>query len=246
MAEYPEWLSRTVLMIGEEKLQRLRESHVLVAGMGGVGSWAAEFLVRAGIGELSIVDHDRVSVTNRNRQLPATLSTTGQLKVEVMKERLLDINPELKIHAHTIFLKDEATPALLDLARYDFVVDAIDTLSPKIFFIRQCVERGLPLVSSMGAGNKLDPSHIKAVDISKTHNCRLAHYIRKHLHKLGIYEGFTAVYSPERPEEKTIEFAEGELNKRTIVGTISYMPAMFGGVCASVVIRKFLGDPANN
>jgi tRNA A37 threonylcarbamoyladenosine dehydratase len=238
----PEWLSRTELMLGVDKLQQLRKSHVLVAGMGGVGSWAAEFLVRAGIGELSIVDHDRVSVTNRNRQLAATVSTTGQMKVEVMKGRLLDINPELIIHVHPVFLKDEATPALLDSARYDYVIDAIDTLSPKIFFIKQCIERGLPLVSSMGAGNKLDPSHIKAVDISKTHNCRLAHYIRKHLHKLDIREGFTAVYSPERPEEKTIEFAEGELNKRTIVGTISYMPAMFGGFCASVVIRSLMTD----
>jgi tRNA A37 threonylcarbamoyladenosine dehydratase len=242
MAEHPEWLTRTGLMIGTKKLQRLREAHVLVAGMGGVGSWAAEFLVRAGIGELSIADHDRVSITNRNRQLPATVSTTGRLKTEVMQERLLDINPELNIHAHSVFLKDEATPALLDHARYDYVIDAIDTLSPKIFLIKQCIERGLPLVSSMGAGNKFDPSHIKAVDISKTHNCRLAHYIRKHLHKLGIREGFTAVYSPERPEEKTIEFTEGELNKRTIVGTISYMPAMFGGFCASVVIRSLMRD----
>jgi tRNA threonylcarbamoyladenosine dehydratase len=241
MGDSSNWLERSELLLGKEKLELLKSKHILVAGMGGVGSWASEFLVRAGIGELSIADHDKVSASNRNRQLPATTSTTGRLKVEVMRERLLDINPDLKLHIHPIFIKDELTAELLDKADYDYVIDAIDTLSPKIFFINHCILKGLPLVSSMGAGNKFDPALIKAVDISKTHNCRLAHYIRKHLHRIGIREGFTAVYSPETPEEKNYLFTEGELNKRTIVGTISYMPAMFGGFCASVVIRNLIG-----
>jgi len=238
------WLQRTELLIGKENSERLRSAHVLVAGLGGVGSWAAEMLVRTGIGQLTIADHDTVSPTNRNRQIIALKSTEGCMKAEVMAKRLLDINPELILHVSTVYLKDETIPQLLDAARYDYVVDAIDTLSPKIFFLYHCTKRDYPVVSSMGSGNKFDPAGICAVDISKSYNCRLAHYIRKHLHKLGVREGIKVVFSPERTPEKIIRWAEGEQNKRTIVGTISYMPAMFGLWCASVVIRDLLQIPA--
>lgn len=240
-----DWQIRTRLLLGDEKLAILKQAHVLVAGLGGVGSWAAELLVRGGIGKLTIADHDSISPSNRNRQLPALKSNEGLAKADVMAERLLDINPDLHLVVVKTFLKDDAIPALLDQAVFDFVVDAIDTLSPKVFFLYHCKKRNYRVVSSMGSGNKFDPALIRVADISETYNCRLAHYVRKHLHKLGIREGIKAVFSPEVLPQKVLEWASGEQNKRTIAGTISYMPAMFGAWCASVVIRDLIGIKDN-
>jgi tRNA threonylcarbamoyladenosine dehydratase len=216
----------------------LRIAHVFVAGLGGVGSAAAEFLCRAGIGKLTIADHDIIQSSNRNRQVPALKSTEGLFKADVMAERLKDINPDIDLVVVKDYLKDDCMISLLDKG-YDYVVDAIDTLSPKFHLILNSVRKGLPIVSSMGSGGRLDPSFIKVADISESFNCRLAYYLRKKLHKFDIYEGVTVVFSAEMPDKEALEKVE-EKNKKTVAGTISYMPAIFGGYCASVVIRKIL------
>lgn len=237
----PEWLQRTELLLGEEKLNILRSSHVLVVGLGGVGAYAAEMVARAGIGELTIADSDVVNPSNINRQLIALNSTIGEPKAEVLAKRLRDINPELKLHVVNDYIKDELTYTLLDSARYDYVVDAIDTLSPKLALIAAALERKIPLVSSMGAGAKMDPTLMEIKDISKTHHCPLAHMLRKRLHKIGIRSGFSAVFSPEPIREGAMILCE-EQNKKSNMGTISYFPALFGIGCASVVIRGLLNE----
>lgn len=235
------WLERTALLLGEEKLGMLRRAHVLVVGLGGVGAYAAEMIARAGVGRMTVADADTVSVSNINRQLVALRSTVGRPKAEVLAERLRDINPELELTVLNRFIRDEETYALLDAARYDYVVDAIDTLSPKLALILAALERGLPLVSSMGAGAKTDPTKLEIADISKTHHCPLAHMLRKRLHKIGIRRGFRAVFSPEPMRAGALILCE-ERNKKSNVGTISYIPALFGIGCASVVVRDLLGE----
>lgn len=235
------WLERTALLLGDEKLAMLRRAHVLVVGLGGVGAYAAEMIVRAGVGRMTIADADTVSLTNINRQLVALHSTVGRPKAEVLAERLHDINPELELTVLNRFIRDEATYSLLDAAPYDYVVDAIDTLSPKLALILAALERGLPLISSMGAGAKTDPTQLEIADISKTHHCPLAHMLRKRLHKAGVRRGFRAVFSPEPMREGAMILCE-EQNKKSNVGTISYLPALFGIGCASVVIRGIIGE----
>ncbi|MBQ0079969.1 MAG: tRNA threonylcarbamoyladenosine dehydratase [Alistipes sp.] len=232
-----EWLSRTELLVGCDKLQNLSQSHILVVGLGGVGAYAAEMLVRSGIGKITIADADTVSESNLNRQLLALRSTLGRKKTDVMRERLLDINPQLQICVIEGFIKDELTNKVLDMGKYDYVVDAIDTLSPKLALIKESISRNIPVVSSMGAGGKMDPTKMEICDISKTHHCPLAHMLRKRLHKIGIYNGFTAVFSSEQPNREAIIECE-EQNKKSNIGTISYLPALFGIGCASVAIRE--------
>jgi len=240
------WNSRTQQLIGEDKVALLRSKHVLVAGLGGVGAYTAEMLCRAGVGKLTIVDGDAVAPSNRNRQLLALSSTEGKRKAQLMAERLRDINPNIELVVIDEFLKNERVEAILEYD-YDYVVDAIDTLSPKVFFIKGALDNKLKLVSSMGAGGKFDPALVEAIDISKTHSCKLAFYIRKRLQKFGIRSGFTAVFSPELIEKDRVFISEGEQNKKSTVGTISYMPAIFGCYCASIVLRDFLGgDVAEN
>lgn len=235
------WLERTNLLLGETKLERLKQAHVLVVGLGGVGAYAAEMIARSGIGEMTIADADVVAQSNINRQLVALHSTIGRQKAEVLSERLKDINPQLKIHVVNQYIKDELTYELLDAASYDYAVDAIDTLSPKAAFIKGCLDRKIPVVSSMGAGAKTDPTLMEIKDISKTHHCPLAHMLRKRLHKMGIRKGFYAIFSPEPMREGAMILCE-EQNKKSNVGTISYLPPMFGIGCASVVIRDLLGE----
>lgn len=237
------WKERTELLLGQQNVQMLKEKHVLVIGLGGVGAYAAEMLCRAGIGKLTIVDGDIVQASNRNRQLIALKSNEGRLKAELMKDRLLDINPELKIKAYSTYLKDQAILDLVDSASFDFVVDAIDTLAPKVFLIHCCVTKNIRVVSSMGAGGKLDPTKIQIADISKSHNDNLARMIRKRLHKLGIYDGIPVVFSSEKVDKSVIKLVENEENKKSTVGTISYLPPMFGCLIASVVIRKLIDNP---
>jgi tRNA A37 threonylcarbamoyladenosine dehydratase len=231
-----DWLQRTELVLGEEGLQRLMAANVLVVGLGGVGAYAAEMICRAGVGKMTIVDGDTIHPSNRNRQLPALKSTEGLPKAEVMGRRLTEINPGISLTVIQEYLKDERMTEVLDIG-YDYVVDAIDTLSPKIFLIYHSLQRKLPVVSSMGAGGKFDPTRISISDISETTDCSLARILRKRLHRLGIREGFTAVYSSEAIDKSKIVATNGEQNKASIVGTISYMPAAFGIACASVVIR---------
>ena len=235
------WLERTALLLGNEKLDLLRRAHVLVVGLGGVGAYAAEMIARAGVGRMTIADADTVSTTNINRQLVALHSTVGRPKAEVLAERLHDIDPELELTVLNRFIRDEETYSLLDAAPYDYVVDAIDTLSPKLALILAALERGLPLVSSMGAGAKTDPTQLEIADISKTHHCPLAHMLRKRLHKAGVRRGFYAVFSPEPMREGAMILCE-EQNKKSNVGTISYLPALFGIGCASVAIRGIIGE----
>lgn len=231
-----DWLQRTEMVLGEEGLKRLRNSSVLIVGLGGVGAYAAEMICRAGVGKMTIVDGDTIHASNRNRQLAALKSTEGLPKAAVMGSRLMEINPDIVLSVIQEYLKDERMMEVLDIG-YDYVVDAIDTLSPKIFLIYHSLQRKLPVVSSMGAGGKFDPTRISISDISETTDCSLARILRKRLHRLGIREGFTAVYSPEGIDRSKIVPTNGEQNKASIVGTVSYMPAAFGIACASVVIR---------
>jgi tRNA A37 threonylcarbamoyladenosine dehydratase len=233
------WLSRTSLLIGEEALKRLTQKHVMVVGMGGVGSFAAEFIARAGIGRMTIIDGDVVDPSNRNRQLPALATTHGQPKVQIMAERLKAINPELQLEIVQQFVNPEMVQNMLAL-KPDFVVEAIDSLTPKLNFMRQAYEAGIPSVSSMGAGAKLDPTQLRVVDISKTYNCPFAQQIRKTLRAQGIRKGIQVVFSPELPVKESLMMTDGSNYKKSAYGTISYMPATFGAVAASVAIRKLM------
>jgi len=239
-----DWKERTVLLLREEKVKILEESHVLVVGLGGVGAYAAEQIVRSGVGEMTIVDGDSIHSSNRNRQLLALKSNEGKEKAFLMQERLLDINPQLKLHVVSEYMKDEALENLLHHP-YDYVVDAIDTLAPKIHLIYHSLERGHRIVSSMGAGGKLDPSQVQVADISKSHNDNLARILRKRLHRKGVYTGVKVVFSPEPIDKSAIILVEGEANKKTTVGTISYMPAVFGNFMASVVIRDLISETSS-
>lgn len=235
-----EWKDRTAMLVGHDGIDKINKSNVLVAGLGGVGSFAAEFLCRAGIGKMAIADNDTIQSSNRNRQLHALKSTEGRYKTEVMAERLKDINPKLSLTVYRDYLKDEKIPELLS-TKFDYIVDAIDTLSPKFYLIFNAIQENIPVVSSMGSGGRYDPSKIMISDISESYNCRLAYYIRKKLHKHGIIKGIKVVFSSELPDKKTLKIVE-ETNKKSIAGTISYMPAIFGAYCASTVLRDILFD----
>lgn len=236
------WLSRTQLLIGEEKLHILTQKHVMVVGLGGVGSFAAEFIARSGVGKMTIVDGDVVDPTNRNRQLPALATNHGVSKAAIMEERLLAINPELQLNVVKEFVNPEMVQQLIEL-QPDFIIDAIDSITPKLTFISKAYFSKIPIVSSMGAGAKLDPTKLQVVDISETHTCPFAQQIRKTLrrnHK--IYNGLTAVFSTEIPIKESLMLTDGKNYKKSAYGTISYLPAVFGAVCASVVIRKLIGE----
>ena len=235
-----DWLSRTELLLGEDGLNKLKASNVLIVGLGGVGAYAAEMICRAGVGKMTIVDGDSIHSSNRNRQLLALGSTEGKAKAILMAERLKDINPELDLTTVTEYIKDERINEILDFG-FNYAVDAIDTLSPKVYLIYGAVIRKIPVVSSMGSGGKFDSARVSISDISETTNCTLARILRKRLHKLGIRDGVTAVYSSEVVDNKRVIPVTGEKNKASIVGTISYMPAAFGIACASVVIRDLAG-----
>ena len=230
------WLSRTSLLIGEAAVQRLTQKHVMVVGMGGVGSFAAEFIARAGVGRMTIIDGDVVDPSNRNRQLPALATTHGQPKVQIMAERLTSINPELQLTAVQEFVNPHMVQEMLSL-KPDFLIEAIDSLTPKLTFMRLAYENKIPLVSSMGAGAKLDPTLLQVVDISKTYNCPFAQQIRKTLRTQGIYKGIDVVFSPEMPVKESLMLTDGSNYKKSAYGTISYMPATFGAVTASVALR---------
>lgn len=235
------WTERTELLLGEDNIKKLNESHVLVVGLGGVGAYAAEMICRAGVGTMTIVDADVVSESNINRQLIALHTTIGKSKAEIMAQRLKDINPTINLSVVHQYLKDEKVEEVLDSAHFDFVVDAIDTLSPKVALILESLKRGYPLVSSMGAGAKTDPARVEITEIEKSHHCPLAFALRKRLHRAGIRTGFKAVFSPEEVREGSMIRVE-EQNKKSNVGTISYMPTIFGCYCASVAIRQLINE----
>lgn len=233
-----DWKQRTRLLLGEEKSERLRQAHVLVVGVGGVGAYAAEMLCRAGVGRLTLVDADTVQPTNINRQLPALHSTLGQPKVEVLAARFRDINPEVELTVLPVFLKDENIPRLLDAARYDFVVDAIDTLAPKCHLIAEALRRRIKIVSSMGAGAKSDITQVRFADVWDTCHCGLSKAVRKRLQKMGIRHKLPVVFSTEQADPKAVLLTDDERNKKSTCGTVSYMPAVFGCYLAEYVIRR--------
>lgn len=244
--EKENWRERTQLMLGEESVAVLERANVLIVGVGGVGAYVAEMLARAGVGNLTLVDGDVVSNSNRNRQLVALVSTVGRAKVDVLADRLRDINPQINLTLLHEFLRDERTVEVLESQPYDYVVDAIDTLAPKVFLLHQAVERGMRVVSSMGSGGKLDPMQVRIADISKSDYCKLARMVRKRLHRLGVRKGITVVYSAEVVEAERVELTEGEQNKKSNVGTISYMPAIFGCCLASHILRDLSGELKND
>lgn len=233
-----EWQQRTELLLGEEKMERLRKAHVLVVGVGGVGAYAAEMLCRAGVGKMTIVDADTVQPSNMNRQLPALRSALGRFKVDVLAGRFRDINPELELHVMPVYLKDEAIPELLDSAAFDFIVDAIDTVAPKCFLIYHALKRRMKIVSSMGAGAKKDITQVRFADLWDTYHCGLSKAVRKRLQKMGMKRKLPVVFSTEQADPEAVVLVEGEANKKSAVGTISYMPAVFGCYLAEYVIGK--------
>lgn len=232
------WQQRTQLLLGDEKMERLRSAHVLVVGLGGVGAYAAEMLCRAGVGRMTIVDADMVQPTNINRQLPALHSTQGMKKVEVLETRYKDINPVLDLRVLPIFLKDENIPELLDAESYDFVVDAIDTLAPKCHLIAEALKRHIKIISSMGAGAKSDITQVRFADIGDTYHCGLSKAVRKRLQKMGIKRKLPVVFSTEQADSNAVLLTEDEMNKKSTCGTVSYMPAVFGCYLAEYVIKK--------
>lgn len=235
MKEIAEWQVRTELLLGADALIRLRKAKVAVIGLGGVGAYAAEMITRAGVGSLVILDSDVVNQSNKNRQLIALDSTMGKSKVDVLTARLHDINPQLEITGIKEYLTENNVEGLLKNQNVDFIIDAIDTLSPKIALIIYAVKNQIPLVSSMGAGAKVDATKIRIKDISKSFNCPLAYILRKKLRKAGISKGFNVVFSEELPDSEAIIPVE-EQNKKSQVGTISYLPAVFGCVAAQSAI----------
>ena len=266
------WTDRTELLLGKDKMQRLRDAHVLVVGVGGVGAYAAEMLCRAGVGTLTLVDADTVQPTNINRQLPATHATLGRPKVEVLAERFRDINPDVRVNVLPVYIKEEDVEALLlgvqkfrssevqtnamegqspvllseaitpkplkSTEKIDFIVDAIDTIAPKCALITEALRRGIPIVSSMGAGAKSDITQIRFADIWDTYHCGLAKAVRTRLKKAGIRKSVPVVFSTEQADRRAVITIDGEQNKKSTTGTISYMPAVFGCYLAEYVIRK--------
>lgn len=235
-----DWQGRTRLLTGNIGIQKLQKAHVLVVGLGGVGAFASELLARAGIGTITIVDSDTYNASNRNRQTAAYISTEGKNKTDVIEAKLKDINPEIIVYKKNIYLKDDNIPALLMESSYTYILDAIDSLSPKVFLIYNAIKMNFKIISSMGSGGKFDPQQIRIDDISKSYECRLAYVLRKKLHRLGIYTGFKVVFSTEKVENSLVFPLKGVPNKKSVVGTISYMPPIFGAFAVSEIIRDIL------
>jgi len=234
------WLARTELILKKEKLKKLKNSHVLIVGLGGVGAAAAEFLVRSGVGKLTIIDGDKIEKTNINRQIPALHSTVGKLKTEIVAQRLLDINPNLKLNSISEFIQPNEFDKLLQKTKFDYIIDAIDSISPKIYLIVVAKRKKIKIVSAMGAGGKIDPSKVKVSDISKTRDDFLARTIRKRLKKFNIQKGVRCVFSTEIQDVNSLEMTDNTNFKKSHYGTIGYMPALFGLFAASEVIQYLI------
>lgn len=233
----PYWMSRTQLLLGDDTTITLMNKNVLIVGLGGVGGICAEMIARAGVGSLTIVDGDTIDLSNNNRQILSMHSTEKQSKAQLMAHRLRDINPSIVLIAHSEYIEQERIIEIIAANKYDYVVDCIDTLKPKVALIKACVERNIPIVSALGAGGKVDPLQVQVADIADSYKCKLARYVRKLLHKEGIVTGVTVVFSPEEIDSEKVIVTEKAYPKKSIIGTVSYMPAIFGCLAASVVIR---------
>jgi len=236
------WLERTELLIGNESVNRLINSNVLIVGLGGVGSFAAEFIARAGVGRLTIIDGDSVDPTNKNRQLVALNSTVGVKKAEVMRQRILDINPNCDLTVIDFFQTPDDTIALIENNRFDYVMDCIDSVSPKVYLIKTCVDLKQRFISSMGAGGKTDASKVQVADLSKTFNCPFARNIRKRLKRHKIRKGFKTVFNSGELHTESLKLTDGSNFKKSFYGTISYMPALFGLRMAAEVIQDLINE----
>lgn len=236
--EEKDWQQRTSLLYGTGRMEELRAAHIAVIGLGGVGAYAAEMLCRAGIGHLVIVDSDKVSLTNINRQLPALHSTLGQSKAVLLTERFLDINPSAEVEPMEIFLDETNIPALLDNHSFDFVVDAIDTVRCKCSLLESCLRRHIPVVSAMGAGAKTDISRIRVESLWRTSQCGLAKAVRTTLRREGFErEKLPVVFSDEPVRRDALLMVENERNKKSTAGTVGYMTATFGNYLAWYVLE---------
>jgi tRNA threonylcarbamoyladenosine dehydratase len=234
------WMARTKLLVGDKGIAQLTNAHVFIIGLGGVGSYAAEAIARAGVGEMTIIDGDVVDPSNRNRQLPALYTTHGMSKALLMEERIKQINPDIKLHTINEFCDPDKVQEILKQTKCDYVIEAIDSLSPKLYTIKTCYDLKIPIVSSMGAGGKMDPTKIQVADLYKTKHCVLAQKVRKRLKRLGVKKGVKAVFSIEFPLRESLMLTDGSNYKKSAFGTISYIPAVFGLTCASVVIRDLV------
>jgi len=233
------WLERTELLVQKEGLEKLQNANILIVGLGGVGSYAAEFIARAGVGKLTIVDGDVFDATNKNRQLPALDSTVGQLKTEVLATRIKDINPAIKLTVFTEFLSPERAYEIVT-KEFDYVLDCIDSITPKINLIVAARRKKVKIISSMGAGGKLDTTKIRVKDIAKTKNCTMARVLRKRLKERKVDKGVKAVYSDEVQIPSSVKITDGTNFKKSYYGTISYMPAAFGLQAAAHVVNFLL------
>lgn len=233
----PYWMSRTALLLGEENILKLQNKNVLIVGLGGVGGICAEMIARAGVGKMTIVDGDVVDLSNCNRQIAALHSNASIFKAQVMAERIRDINPAIELQVLTDFLETDKTVTVVENGHFDYAVDCIDTLTPKVWLMKTCIDRNVPIVSSLGAGGRVDPSQVQVADIADSYNCKLARYVRKRLHAVGITTGVKVVFSPENIDQGKVVVTEKAYPKKSIIGTVSYMPAIVGCITASVVIR---------
>lgn len=234
------WMERTSLLVGKKGLEKLNNAHVLIVGLGGVGSYAAEAIARSGIGKMTIIDGDTVDPTNRNRQLQALSSTHGLNKAFLMGQRIQLINPEVDITVIESFKNPDDMKEFMT-QKFTYVIDAIDSISPKLYLLQTAYYNNQRIISSMGAGGKMDPTKIQVVDIAQTFNCPMAQYVRKRLRYMNIYKGIKSVFSTELPAKHSIMKTDGSKFKKSAYGTISYLPAAFGLTCASVVIRDIVG-----
>lgn len=231
-----ERFGRTKILLGEESMERLRLARVAVFGIGGVGGYVVEALVRSGVGAIDIIDSDKVCISNVNRQIIATTKTLEQYKVDVMKERILEINPDCKVTAYRCFYLPE-TKTEFDFTKYDYVVDAVDTVTAKLQLIMEAKEKNVPIISSMGAGNKLNPAEFEVADIEKTSVCPLAKVMRRELKKRGVHH-LKVVYSKEKPIKP--EACDEETNKRSVTGSVAFVPPVVGLIIASEVVKDLI------
>lgn len=233
------WLERTELLIGQHNIEKLANAHILICGLGGVGSYAAEFIARSGVGKMTIIDGDVFDATNINRQLCALNSTVGQSKSALMAERILDINPNIQLSVLEEFVEPERVEAILKEYQPDYVIDCIDSISPKIAWMRACKRLKIKIVSAMGAGGKIDPSKVCVKDLSKMTDCKMGKYVKKRLKKEKINKGIKVVFSTEIQKKESLKMTDGTNFKKSFYGTISYIPALFGLYAAAEVIKYF-------
>ena len=232
------WLERTELLIGEEKIELLQKSHVLIVGLGGIGSFAGEFIARAGVGTITLIDGDAFDITNKNRQLTALESTIGRNKAVVLAERIRDINPDVTLNVVEEFVLPERVWQLLEEYKPDYVMDCIDSVTPKLTWIIACKRLKIKIISHLGAGGKIDPSRVQVAKLDKTYNCKLAAHLKKRLRRENVhFDSIKAVFSSELQIRSSLKLTDGSNYKKSFYGTMSYMPALFGLMGAAEVIR---------